>query len=107
MNQNGLWRWRVGSLGPFQGTSGKLGGLFELGLEGDDASEGPFDDLVLVPQSLPGPLLELLEVIALSLEHGTMLGEVLVDQVDELLGQDEEVRGGIRVLRYCLDQCLG
>ena len=83
---------------PFQSAGGKLGGLVEFGLEGDDASKGPFDDLVLVPQSLPRPLLVLLEVIVLSLEQGAVPGEVFVDQVDELLGQDEEVRGGIRVL---------
>ena len=35
-----------------------------------------------------------------------MPGEVFVDQVEELLGQDEEVGGGIRVLRYCLNQSL-
>ena len=86
---------------------GKLGGLVELGLKGDDASEGPFDDLVLVPCSLPGSFLELLEVVVLSLERSAVPGEVFVDQVDELLGQDEEVGGGIRVLRYCLDQSLG
>ena len=86
--------------------SGKLGGLFELGLEGDDASEGPLDDLVLVPHLLPHSLFELLEVVVLSLECGAVPGEVFIDQVDELLGQDEEVGGGIRVLRYCLDQCL-
>ena len=70
-------------------------------------SEGPFNDLILVPQLLPRLLLELLEVVVLSLEQSAVPGEVLVDQVDELLGQDEEVGGGIRVLRYCLDQSLG
>ena len=77
----------------FQSTGGKLGGLFEFGFKGDDASEGPFDDFVLVPQSLPGPLLELLEVVVLSLECGAVPGEVFVDQMDELLRLDEEVGG--------------
>ena len=86
MNQNGL-RWRrVGSLCPFQSTGSKLVDLVKFGLEGDNVSEGPFDDLILVPQSLPRSLLELLEVVVLSLEQGAMPGEVLVNQVDELLG---------------------
>ena len=87
---------------PFQSAGGKLGGLVEFGLEGDDASKGPFDDLVLVPQSLPRSLLELLEVVVLSLERGAVPGEV-----NELLGLDEEVSSGIRVLQYCLNLCLG
>ena len=70
-------------------------------------SEGPFNDLILVPQLLPHSLLELLEVVVLSLEQGAMPGEVFVDQVDELLGLEEEVGGGIRVLHYHLNQCLG
>ena len=86
---------------------GKLGGLFELGLEGDDASKSSLDDLVLVPESLPRSLLELLEIVVLSLERGAVPGEVFVDQVDKLLGQDDEVGGRIRVLRYCLNQSLG
>ena len=90
--------WRVRSFCPFQSTGGEFGGLVEFGLKGDDASKSPFNDFVLVPQSLPGPLLELLEVVVLSLERSAVPGEVFVDQVDELLGQDEEVRGGIRVL---------
>ena len=81
--------------------------MFELGFEGDDASEGPFDDLVLVPQSLPCSLLELLEVIVLSLERGAVPGEVFVNQMNELLGEDEEVGGGVRVSGYRLNQCLG
>ena len=85
----------------------KLGGLVKFGLKGDDASKGPLDDLVLVPESLPCSLLELLEVVVLSLERGAVPGEVFVDQVDELLGQDEELGGGIRVLRHCLNQSLG
>ena len=71
---------------PFQSAGGEFGGLVEFGLEGDDASEGSFNDLVLVPESLPHSLLELLEVVVLSLERGAMPGEVFVDQVDELLG---------------------
>ena len=64
----------------------ELGGWVEFGLEGDDASKGPFNDLVLVPASLPRSLLELLEVVVLSLEQSAVPGEVFVDQVDELLG---------------------
>ena len=71
---------------PFQSEGGEFGGLVEFGLEGDDASEGPFNDLVLVPESLPRSLLELLEVVVLGLERSVMSGEVFVDQVDELLG---------------------
>ena len=79
------WR-RVESLCPFQSAGGEFGGLIEFGFEGDDASKGPFNDLVLVPESLPRSLLELLEVVVLSLERGAVPGEVFVDQVDELLG---------------------
>ena len=54
MNQNGLGWWRVRSFGPFQSAGGEFGGLVEFGLKGDDASKSPFNDFVLVPQSLPG-----------------------------------------------------
>ena len=100
-------RWGVQSFGPFQSAGGELGGLVEFGLKSDDAGEGLFNDLVLVPCPLPGSFLELLEVVVLCLERGAVPGEVFVDQVNALLGQDEEVGGGIRVLRYCLNQCLG
>ena len=86
---------------------GELGGLVELGLKSDDASESVSDDLVLVPCSLPGSFLELLEVIVLGLECGAVSGEVLVDQVNELLCEDEEVDGGVRVFQYRLNQGLG
>ena len=81
--------------------------MVEFGLKGDDASKSPFNDFVLVPQSLPGPLLELLEVVVLSLERGAVPGEVFVNQMNELLGEDEEVGGGVRVFRYHLNQGLG
>ena len=61
---------------PFQSTGGKLGGLIEFGLESDDASESLFDDLV--PQPFPGSLLELLDVIVLSLECNVMPAEIFV-----------------------------
>ena len=81
--------------------------MIEFCLKSDDASESLFNDLILVPCSLPGSLLELLDVVVLSLERGAVPGEVLVDQVNELLGEDEEVGGGVRVLGYRLNQCLG
>ena len=86
---------------------GELGGLAEFRFKGDNVRESPFEDLVLVLQSFPGLLLELLEVVVLSLEGGAVLGEVLINQVNELLGEDEEVGGGVRVIRYGLNQCLG
>ena len=92
---------------PFSEHGWRLGGLIEFGFESDDASESLFDDLVLVPQSFPGSLLELLDVVVLRLECGAMPGEVFVDQVNELLCEDEEVGGGVRVFQHRLNQGLG
>ena len=100
-------RWGVRSFGPFQSAGGELGGLVEFGLKSDTAGKGLFNDLVLVPCSLPGSFLELLEVVVLCLECGAVPGEVLVDLVIELLHEDEKVGGGVRVFRYRLNQGLG